>query len=274
MKQNHYPLTRIYANSESDDCVYAMFSMTPSDKAIVFIHGYFGDPVDTWLDFPELVEEYPDFNTYDVYFYGYGRNQTDVISIAAIFSTFIDKLFVDSSRAWGQLPIFPLFAVSGHRYDKIVIASHSLGAVVTRIALLQMTNDGKEYAKRTKLILYAPAHMGASLVDVAFELCSVFRTFAILKSIYSFKCKLLDQLSENSDELRYLRDKTQEAINVGCNNHLIAEKVIIAQYETVVRNIPFCSDPVPYVVTGATHKTVCKPRKNNPDPLEQMVDCL
>lgn len=47
-------------------------------KAIVFIHGFSGDPVTTWSDFPDSISRYSDFKGCDIFFYaGYELRMKD-----------------------------------------------------------------------------------------------------------------------------------------------------------------------------------------------------
>ena len=47
----------------------------PAKRAIIFVHGFNGDPVSTWLRFQELVDElatdHPSFQLSDLFFYKY-----------------------------------------------------------------------------------------------------------------------------------------------------------------------------------------------------------
>ena len=57
--------------------------------------------------------------------------------------------------------------------------------------------------------------------------------------------------------------------------HLIARKIIIAERERIVSNLPFCAhDPVPVPFRGKYHTTVNKPRPGFLDPVDVVLECL
>jgi hypothetical protein len=108
------------------------------------------------------------------------------------------------------------------------------------------------------------------------ELALEASSFGFLKffgPMLRFQSPLIDALRHDSPTLTKLTDDTHAAIAAG-NRHLIAAKVVLAHYERIVDNEPFCEDPPPVSIPDTTHTSVCKPNVNFRDPLTQLEECL
>lgn len=164
-------------------------------------------------------------------------------------------------------------------YDDVVMVCHSLGAVVARLALLRATREGKNWVSKVKLVLFAPAHKGARVVELALEVSTHFSFLSLFSGGARFKSPLIDQLKRNSPELVDLESGTKRELVDGKNRHLVANKVCIAELEHIVFNDTFCEDPEGETIRHSTHKTVCKPRhrflrKTYLKPLEKLLEAL
>ncbi len=132
---------------------YVLLARDPStDTAVVFVHGFSGDPHSTWLEFPSLIDscadEYPSWRTCDAYFYKYGGSRT--IPIAVSSHRFVDFLrhifpkpdagqFLAAIEAPKLEDLFASVRPRGgeFRYKNLVLVGHSEGAVVIRRALVE-----------------------------------------------------------------------------------------------------------------------------------------
>lgn len=155
-----------------------------------------------------------------------------------------------------------------------MIVAHSLGAVITRRALLDATRLQAPWTTKTKLVLYAPAHKGASVADLALEVASSFTFLRLFGVGARFVSPLIDQLKPNSPDLNALLAETKQARKDGANGHLVAARVVIAEYERIVRNETFADDPPPDTIPETDHLSVCKPRSDFRRPLEYLEECL
>ena len=196
-----------------------------------------------------------------------------MLTSAEIFRQFLDALFGHPSALSNtSLPVAaarpPTF-----KYVEIIIVAHSLGAVITRWAMLQARDGAKSWLPNLKLVLFAPAHMGASIVKLALSVVSGLPFLALATGVLRFKSPLIDQLNKGSDELRALQNDTKRALAAGNCDYLIAKKVIHAEYETIVSNMHFCSDPpaIPFV---GDHFAICKPKAQFSDPVDHVLELL
>ena len=69
---------------------------------------------------------------------------------------------------------------------------------------------------------------------------------------------LLNELSADSVMLKVLEERTLAAVSQG-GRALLPNRVVIAEYENVVSNLPFPGDPYPTAVRDARHTSICKP---------------
>ncbi len=246
---------------------------------VVFVHGYGGDPVSTWADFDRLSIDQPRLDGYDLLFYDYDGLRSELRASVNLFYDFLLWLFA-----------FPIVAINNSlpkaherpmpfNYDEVVLVCHSLGAVVVRLALLRATREKKGWVGKVRLVLFAPAHKGARVVKLALEVASHFRFLDFFAGGFRFESPLIDQLKQDSVELRELEVETAKELSSGGNQHLIAHKVCFAEREYIVFNEKFCKDPEGETIRHSTHQTVCKPRRRflrEPylRPLEKLLESL
>ena len=108
---------------------YAMIQRggAPSNRAMILVHGFNGDPVGTWLRFQELVDElapeHPAFRTTDLFFYKYASFSTNIPAEADRLLQFIRTVFPmpqpdlirQSKTSQPAVGIRPLFCLLGMR---------------------------------------------------------------------------------------------------------------------------------------------------------------
>ena len=76
MPQSHLPARRLGSSSKPDKDVQAILALQPQRKAVLFIHGFSGDALGTWSDFPVLMPGRASCAGRDLFFYGYDGLRT------------------------------------------------------------------------------------------------------------------------------------------------------------------------------------------------------
>jgi pimeloyl-ACP methyl ester carboxylesterase len=192
--QTHYALRSLSRPVKPDRDVDVLFSIAPDGRALLFIHGFSGDAVKTWSEFDALLQTCPAFAARDIFFYGYDGLRAEMNASASIFRDFLDRMLVrgaalvsDSLPAGVERPY-------DFAYRECVIVAHSLGAVIARRALLDATRMNAMWLSRIKLVLYAPAHKGASIAKLAVEASTSFPFLSLFGAGARFKSPLIDQL--------------------------------------------------------------------------------
>lgn len=208
-------------------------------------------------------------STVDLIFYGYDGKFTAANSSALAFFSFLDsflgapaQLINRTLARNGPIPRIPF------EYENITIVAHSLGAVVTRRALLeadQRRAPGKAFPwlDKVKLLLFAPAHLGAYSAEVVLSYLSSQGWWLgnLIGHITLSKSPLITDLVSTSHVITTLETDTQKALASagGKVGHLSAKRVIWALHDDVVKNGRFCQDePADAPPLDTNHVQVCK----------------
>jgi len=272
--QTHLAARPLKGTQKPDKDVRVLFATQPNSKAILFIHGYGGDVITTWSDFHDLLPGCSKCGGHDLFFYGYDGLRADMNASAAIFRTFLDRLFEKTASFLAENLPPSARRPTTFQYDELVIVAHSLGAVISRRSLLDATKERSEWINKIRLVLYAPAHKGAKVADLALETVSSFNFLKFFALAARFESPLIDALKRDSPELKTLLNDTMAARKKDANKHLRASKVVIAEYEKIVSNETFADDAAPVTIPNATHTTVCKPKPGFLTPLTLLEECL
>jgi pimeloyl-ACP methyl ester carboxylesterase len=270
-KQTHYLPCVLPAVGSSTT---AQWAVKPGGKAVIFVHGFNGKSLGSWVDFPRLLPREAKCEEYDVIFYGYDGLYTQATTSAVLLSDFLDQLFADPLSVINATINPQSKRAAGFRYDSVVLVAHSLGSVVCRMALLNAHKGGKPWVNYTRLVLFAPAHMGARVKDLALNaLTGIHWVGALLTNLTMFKLQALDGLSDGSPMISNLLAETNSAIAQGATA-LKAHKVIWAEKENIVSNQNFAQDPPPKIYRGKGHMDVCKPNGSFTDPVSDLLGAL
>ena len=263
---NHFYYREIYNYGKKTK---ALWSYAPKGTLVVFLHGFRGDSLGTWYDFPFLIQDSKLFKGIDVVFYGYDSEHRSVNISADEFGKFVNEITSIPSQVFTQSFNMPIFRDLNFRYKKIIIVAHSLGAIICRRAMLEAYNIKQNWINYTGMLLFAPAHSGArrllymnlSIIDI---ILFPIRYFTITS----------DELVYNSPIIEALIKDTEKVIALGKGFFTIAKVVIWAELERVVYNTKFCNDPKAEIYNNKTHTEVCKPNNNFLQPFNEIIKLL
>lgn len=235
---------------------------------LIFVHGFNGDPTDTWPHFASLLPRNPEVPAFDYMFYGYDSVQQQANSSATEFAKFLEVFIPNPADLVNSTLPSAAAQRKKFQYERVLIIAHSLGAFVTRNALL------REYRKRPppawldsiRLLFFAPAHHGAYATAIAVVVLTNMPWFLgkLLGSAILYRIPVLQDMEENSAVIRELHKRTSEVIEeykkrgASVPPFIQAHYVMWAQHEHVVINAPFFEDP-PQDQLDASHVDVCKP---------------
>lgn len=245
---------------------------------VVFVHGFRGRALSTWLAFPDFVEGFDGLRKADLLFYGYASRPQRMQNIAINLRSHLDAIWADAanlggavSAALAQRP--KATEDTGTAWARVLFVAHSLGAVVVRRALLDCCLDetgryGEEHwSRRSGLCLFAPAHSGANILRLIDETLSTLGIpiAPVLKLIHP----CLYDLEEDCAALAALRDDYW-GIPEDRRNLVNAVSVILAENDGVVDPGRFPGDPIPDQIAGKGHLDVCKPTQEFLDPVSKL----
>jgi len=245
-------------------------ALSPPESLILFVHGFRGKGTKTWGKAAGRLLADDRFAGCDLLFYDYSCRGRQVQRLA------LDIMGICDAAESNPVSIvanagFTLVRKPDFRYKSLLLVCHSLGALLARRAMIDAVNSGQAWPGRTRLLLFAPAHMGArvkellhmTLAPIPLPLEALFRT--------AYPC--LSELEQDSTTLKALSAQTEQLLPR--TPTMTAWGVVIADIEQVVETTPFLSDPPPFPpVDGTNHVSVCKADDGNQDPLERIAGCL
>lgn len=247
----------------------------PAEKGhgalVVFVHGFRGKALSTWLEFPDFMDTFDELRQADLLFYGYASRPQRAQIMAINLREHMEEIWTNhdslgpvTAQVLDSRPISP-------GWSSILFVAHSLGAVVTRRALLDCFIDkenekpGVHWSTIAKLCLFAPAHKGAKVVQLVSE---TFSTLGVpVAPIIKILFPCLHDLEDGSNALSALQDDFNDLSE--SNKELVrAARVILAENDMVVEPDRFPGDPSPKRLVDRGHINVCKPKKDFMDPIK------
>jgi pimeloyl-ACP methyl ester carboxylesterase len=271
--QNHYAPQKVPC-PQRDGTAY--WSIKPTGQAIVFVHGFRGHVTNTWQEFPSLLTASQDFAGHDLIFYTYDTINTAAYTSGSFFKQFLDRLFEDPISIWNQSLSPGAVRPKDLRYRSVVIVAHSLGAVVSRLALVSAHRDQKNWLLNTRLVLFAPAHCGSRVHALFMSTITPVPWIVPIAGLANYICVTLEDLTPNSKILTQLLEDTKQAQKdkSEASKRLLADLVIYGAEDKVIEALRFSNDPDPVPVPGKDHISVCKPSQDYSLPVHKLLEIL
>jgi pimeloyl-ACP methyl ester carboxylesterase len=259
------------------DGTKAYLAKNPNGKVVVFVHGFYGHAINTWTDFQSLLlaESDPRCQGCDFIFYGYDGVYTPAANSAALLQQFLKVLLTTPGAVLNPLVLPAARRPAAFQYADALIVAHSLGAVVSRRAVVDGHRAGDAWVKMVRLAFFAPAHMGANVIELVSEaLTSLPYIGGILAPFIKHKAAVLNDLQAGSPTLNLLLQDVQQELAKGPAPHLLA-KVWSAEWENVVNVARFPPDPsVATVIRRRRHVNVCKPTSRDLQAVQEVLKLL
>jgi pimeloyl-ACP methyl ester carboxylesterase len=270
MGQYHYHPVEL----DHDHKTTAFWAEKPNRTLLVFVHGFGGSATETWVDFPSLLSLSEKARRCDCIFYGYDGLRTRAFVSALMLLDFLDRVCTDpatfiNATLPGEPPRPATFA-----FDRIVVVAHSLGAIVSRQALVSAHKAPKPWAKNVELVFFAPAHSGSDLPTLVGEVLTGIPYVKVAAPGGKAYAQVLIDLDPKSQLLAKLKDAVKSALPNAPN--VAAKRVILAENDRVIDPSPFIpEDPDPPVLFyGRGHVDVCKPDAKFRRPLMELEALL
>jgi hypothetical protein len=269
--QNHY----IGGNAKSKKKPRSYWSTNPNGTVIIFVHGFGGQAVGTWMEFERLLPVHPKCANCDIVFYGYNSMQAQLQASAKLLFQKINRLCSDPLSVINPDLDPAAQRAQDFQVRRLLLVAHSLGAVISRRALLIAHDAGAGWTTNTSLALFGPAHLGARVDLLIASALSLF-PFAgrAVLPLATYRYPPIKELEKISNILKSLKIDVQAAlIKPGCD-FLRARKVVFGEVDHVVTVEDFLEDTKFEIYEGKDHQTVCKPSQSFRKPADDVLELL
>lgn len=224
------------------------------NACVIFVHGFNGSAVETWGDFGRLAVADQEFSRADLYFLSYeSRTRPAVFNVAALYQ--IVKCVAEQSTVIHR-HIRGRERSEPFSYDLIVLVGHSLGGALVRQLAMLAKREEREWAERLRLVLLAPAHVGANIIELAQQGWGFLKWMGPLEALAIYFFPVLRDLRKDSDFLKQLK---KAAKKIGLHRTSRAHTVVHASDDKVVFQDLFYKDPPTTPYEGKDHGSCCKP---------------
>jgi pimeloyl-ACP methyl ester carboxylesterase len=243
--------------------------------AVVFVHGFLGDPHETWYAFQDMVTSHSTAQTYwnkqDLFFFTYRSFRDGIETSAQSLLNFLSLIFpspppdILSILRYVRVPQSLASLNSPPRaYKRLVVVGHSEGGLVIRKAVVMAENKPNPISK-AKLVLFAPAisglrpagfkgmllHLGPAKW-IALPFLHGSRAYGDMNSV-DFRNDVI------ADTLR-ARDLRED-------HTALWAKVIFGTKEDVVAPVKWSGDNKMPEEVGQDHLSICKPKSKYDPPI-------
>ena len=194
--------------------LFARWSYEPATRALIFVHGL-ASSWDVWVPFRHAIER-PEMARTDVFWFDYKSMGTTISRSARRFNQALAGLINGTSPAFGH-HTFPA-PRTAPAYESIDIVAHSLGAVVARGALLDLTNDlanqrdlATAPAWKIEQLLLAPALLGSKIPWLV-KYVGTESLLAVIQLLRNGGVSAVMDLKEGSDHLKSLEGSVKDRL--------------------------------------------------------------
>jgi hypothetical protein len=260
-----------------------------ADHAVIFVHGYGGHPVKTFSRARDLIEVDDNWMHTDAYFVGYASTSDETMLSAAYLANFLRtivpdppatlfKAYAPSVQTWFEL------RETATKYKTVQIISHSLGAVITRAAILILirnriaaagtavetldTDSAFGVQSRADLCLFAPAQGGARLADLVGVASNIIGVRGLV-NLYRGKSPTFQELEGGSLVLSSIMNDTNFYADRYPEIPALRARIAWAHHDSIVSAVPYRCDST-MTVLDTDHMSVCKPHPKFRVPFDIM----
>src|SRR2546429_2755203 len=289
----HFP-----ASISGPEGTYALFTEKP-EVAVVFVHGFLGDPRKTWYNFQGLVDElqasYHVWGRSDLFFYSY-PSRGQIKPLAEQFREFLDQtsprhgrnqqFYPPPQRPQGYaLPSGRMMTVPTKQsspYKLLILVGHSTGAVIIREAILQEitpltaeqinnATGNNAFIINALLRFFAPAHRGAMCSGLIGALLHLSVSEWLL-ALMLYSNPLFVSLQKGSPVLEDIKKETEELQDKFPNISALKAISLFGAKDSIVYIGKYKADVDCPTEPNQTHTSICKPSKDYFRPLEFVID--
>lgn len=242
--------------------LYVSHSDRPVSRLVVFVHGFMGNPISTWTDFPSAALTRQWWADSDLLFVGYRSTKGTINGVALQFLQELPKFFpapFEPARIARGQPAREQFP----DYNDLVVVGHSLGGVIVRRAVAHATQQwSADPTRRSPIMgarvrLFSPAIAGFRPAGILGLLASTERWKII--EMFARSSPAYIELQRGSEVLLETRQRTEALAAAHEELESLRPDILWAEPDRVVLPECYVTDTRVSVLPDTSHKSVCKP---------------
>lgn len=234
-------------------------------RLVVFVHGFKGDGLKTWGQFPNPGGHREWWLESDMLFIDYKSTRDGPVGVAHRIRDSIGDFYPDPYSPAMEIGDLPARTDITTPYEELVLVGHSLGGLIIRVALadaaVNWDNEGRSEDARHVLLsattrLFSPASAGfqsGGLLALLEE-----SPFGRLLEIYLRRSPAFKDMQPKSGVLENTQRWTEELAKEPGFEALRA-RIVWANPDNVVSTLGYRTDGIQGSWDKTTHSSVCKP---------------
>jgi hypothetical protein len=285
------------------DRAFGLLATEVPTTGIIFVHGFKGNPTDTWVDFPGMIEigrASEDWKLCDLFFYSY-RSRDQIPVLVEPFLQFLTSIVAQKGNDIAEPSDYHLRSIAGFKlgtpidllryrgnypYRTLILVGHSTGGLIVREAIRRLVsniveeNDNirawvksdseednhKRLMITARLRFFAPVHLGvlaAGKLGAAQEIPGI--RMAI--GCYLRSNPLYQNLRHDSPTILDLRKATERLYEEHRFEALKACSTF-GEHEDTVYVGGYTHDYETQIQPNRDHQSICKPDADYSEPLK------
>ena len=278
-------LYRVLPTNTEGRQTYALLSTHPrTETAIIFVHGFAGDSVETWVDFQGRVDLWNRDDWWekaDLFFFSYPSVKRSTAVSADRLLKWIRRIFPHPDPHWFELDTADIpqeFYELEYRisvrpepfsYKKLVLVGHSEGGIILRRMMINMvkSEQDRELLRNASLRLFAPALFGAMPTGIFGTLLqSAF--LGGFARMWLHHGAAYQEMKQNSKILDAIKEETERFARDDPLNTALRALILWGEDENIVQQGEYECDIRWDCLEKHDHVSICKPTDSFEIPLE------
>ncbi|KSU66880.1 MULTISPECIES: esterase/lipase family protein [Rhodococcus] len=235
-------------------------------RLIVFVHGFGGNAIGTWKNFPDSGEREWWLEA-DMLFIGYKSRKENPKGVADRIRRSIGDFFPKPNAAALTTSAGALRTDITTEYEELFLVAHSLGGLIVRQALADAAQkwreDGSPAEKRPPILsaqtrMFSPASAGFQASGALGAMKAASSVWSAIE-VFLRRAPAFSDLQPGSEVLERTRRRTEMYVKEpGCE--ALKARIVWANPDNVVITDRYDTDFVDESIDETSHTTVCKPR--------------
>ena len=238
-------------------------------RLVVFVHGFRGNVLGSWMDFPDSYRMGDWWRESDLLFVGYDSLRETIAGVAGRLRTQLPRFYPQPPKSLVEAAGIPLRDDVGY-YESMIMVGHSLGGVVVRRAVVdaaqewidRCANDPrtpKPAILGAQIRLFSPASAGFQAAGLLGVLKASPGWWGL--NMYLRNSSAYSDLQPGSLVLAAIRSRTEQLVELDATKFsALRARILWANPEDVVISERYDTDYVEAIADNVSHKSVCKPR--------------